>query len=357
MSPVEVRNQTLKGFIFTDQIWEEKVIITGDVTVLPFVSVWVNPGTKVLFTANSDLCGGGGGDILDEMTTHDPTATKEYAQTHSSITVLGNLTALGSPKKKITFTSTADNPKETDWNGIIFYGRRANGILDNCIVSFSHYGPAVHQSDNVYIYESLITNCFWGGLHAFLGNPIFMNNEIAACGHEGIDLHESKAVVSGNLIRDSLVGIIINSRNEGNAIVIEDNKIINCSNFICIQDNAKALIKNNLFVADKNNMPKKFSYKGFTVPYSEIPQGIEIYDNADLVISNNIFKGAEDYSIKYESIGPNMGINRTGFEGVPFRINGYPDRLVIRNNTFIDTAGIVIPEKLKNTSVENNVFK
>lgn len=354
---VKISNQAIKGFIFINQVWEGEITINGDITILPFASVWVQPGTKVLFTPNIDLCKGGEGDILDEMTISDPTATKEYAKTHTSINVLGNLTAIGTENEKIIFTSASKNPKETDWNGIIFYGKQASGFLENCIFSFAHYGPAVHLTDNVYIYNSLITNCFWGGLHAFLASPVFINNEIAACGHEGIDLHESGAIIYGNTIKDSLVGIIINGRCDKQALIVEKNKIINCSNFICIQDNAKACIRNNIFTADINKLPKKFRYKGFTVPYSETAQGIEIYDNADVIIENNLFTGAADYSIKYGSLGPNNGINRTGFKGVPFVVSGYPDMLIIKNNTFIDSASLDIPENLKNTSLENNIFK
>lgn len=357
MPEIVKSNTTIKGRIFTDQIWEKEILVTGDVTIMPFASVNVMPGTKVLFTANSDLCGGGEGDILDEMTKDDPTATAEYAKTHTSIAVLGNLTALGTKDKTIIFTSDAKEPTETDWNGIIFYGKSASGVLDNCEVSYCHYGPAVHFTDNVYIYSSLIKNCFWSGINSFMSSPVFINNEIIGCGHEGFDLHESNALIKGNVIRDSLVGMVINNNKDGQSVLVEDNKIINCANFLCLQDNVKATIKNNVFIGDIEKLPKKFTYKDFTIPYDVTPMGIEICDNADVVIEGNFFKGAVGYTILYSVTGPNEGINRSGFEGIPFEINGVPDRIVIKNNRFVDTAKIDIQKNLKNTVIENNIFE
>lgn len=356
--PVAVKdNVQVKGIIFTDQLWKNKVTVTGDITVMPFASVEVLPGTEVLFSANQDLCAAGDGDILDEMTKDDPTATAEYARSHISMTILGNLTALGTKNKKIIFTSSSENPKETDWNGLIFYGKKASGFLDNCIVSWCHYGPAVHFTDNVYIYNTKVHNCFWSGINAFMCSPVFINNEIIACGHEGFDLHEADPVIFGNIIKDSLVGMVINSSRKGKAVVVEENRIINCANFLCLQDNVKAVIKNNVFLADAKKMPKKFSYKGFTIPYDTTPMGIEICDNADVVIENNYFSGALHYSVKYSKVGPNEGINRSTFEGVPFSISGNPEKLVISNNTFENTAQMDIPEDILNTVIENNVFK
>lgn len=356
-APVSIKdNVELKGIIFTDQIWKNKVIVTGDVTVLPFVSVVVLPGTQVLFSANQDLCRAGDGDILDEMTKDDPTATKEYARSHISMTVLGNLMALGKKDSKIVFTSSSKNPKETDWNGLIFYGRQASGFLDNCVVSWCHYGPAVHFTDNVYIYNTKVHNCFWSGINAFMCSPVFINNEIIACGHEGFDLHEANPVISGNVIKDSLVGMVINSSRNDKHVIIENNRIVNCANFLCLQDNVKAVIKNNVFMAGKNQMPKKFSYKGFTIPYDTSPMGIEICDNADVVITNNYFTGAMHYSIKYSKVGPNEGINRSTFVGVPFDISGNPVNLVISNNTFENTAALDIPKDILNTVTEDNIF-
>lgn len=351
-----IENKRIKGLIITDQLWQKEVIVTGDITIMPFSSVEIMPGTKVLFVPNQDLCSAGDGDILDEMTKNDPTATKEYARTHCSLTVLGNLTAIGAKNKPIVFTSLAKKPKETDWNGLTFFGSQASGFLDNTEVSYSHYGPSVHFTDNVYIYDSKVTNCFWSGINSFMSSPVFIGNYISTCGHEGFDLHESGALILNNIVENSLVGMVINQSRKGKPSIVKNNKIINCANFMCLQDNVKVIVRDNIFKADQNKLPKKFSYKGFTIPYDTSSMGIEICDNADVLLENNYFSGAKHYSIKYSRIGPNEGINRSTFTGVPFEIKGHPDKIIIRNNLFENTAAIDIADDVENVVIKDNKF-
>ena len=171
-SSVEIASGNKTGTIFNDEVWSGTIHVTGDIYVPDGVTLTIEPGTVVQIRANYDDTGQGGEHIIDEATNIDPSASPEYTQTHISFNIRGTLIAVGTPDNKITFTSDADSPYNTDWDGMTFESS-SSGELKYCIIEWVHTGPALHGTNDVKISHSEIRHTFWGGIHAFQNSPVF----------------------------------------------------------------------------------------------------------------------------------------------------------------------------------------
>jgi hypothetical protein len=108
----------------TEQTWGPgTVIINGDVTVPPGVTLNINPGTQVLFVYNFDK---------------HQTGTNT---TRSELIVQGTLNAIGNENHYITFTSSRPVPHHEagDWYGITFR-ENSNLTMRYCNVEYANAG-------------------------------------------------------------------------------------------------------------------------------------------------------------------------------------------------------------------------
>ena len=91
---------TTSGALTEDETWSDEVTLTGDVIVPSGMSLTIEPGTVIRFTALNDDQGAG------ENTSR------------SELVVEGSLEALGTEASPIVFTSSSANPAKGDWYGI-----------------------------------------------------------------------------------------------------------------------------------------------------------------------------------------------------------------------------------------------
>lgn len=333
----EISDSSRSGIILGDEVWSEKIVVTGDVTVPAGVTLTIKPGTKVIFRADYDGTGAGGGHIIDELTSGDPSATPEYTQSHSSLNVEGTLLAAGTPEEKILFTSDSEEPRHTDWDGIRF-GPESSGEMKHCVVEWAHTGPALHGTNGVSVTHCEIRHVFWGGLHAFECSPVFEYNVLDDIGHEAFDTHKASPVIRHNTISHSRNGFVFNYHDIGSGpIVFENNTVRDSSNIGLLQENAYAIIKNNTF-AGSNDTGGPWHYRGFTLDSNEHSNGLGLADNVNVLIANNSFAGFRGPSLYYERIGPNMGIGHTTEEPEPFEIGEGPVSIAVKGNSFANPA-------------------
>ncbi len=330
----EVSYVNRTGAILEDEVWSGEIYVTGDLHVPEGVTLTIKPGTVILVSANSDDSGVGGEHIIDELTVEDPSSSEEYTLSHTHISIAGRLVAVGTPEQKIIFTSSAEEPSYTDWDGITFEST-SSGEMKYSVIEWTHTGPALHGTDNVSISYSEIRHIFWGALHAFECSPVFEYNVLDDIGHEAFDTHKASPVIRYNNISHARTAIVFNYydlRSE-KPIIFENNIIENNGHLAVLQENAYVIIRNNTFIgSDDTGGP--WHYKGFTLNVPDKSQGMNLADNVNVEIYDNKFINIDGPAIKYERVGPNQGIGHTTNIPEPFEIGDNPVKILVRNNYF-----------------------
>lgn len=118
-----------QGHLFTDTTWTPAagpILVIGDITVEPGVTLTVAAGTQVRFAAGSDTMGG----------------NADVGETE--LLVEGRLTVNGTAQARATFTSASTTPQPGDWYGIALASTAANSSIRNAVVRHAQYG--VHSS-------------------------------------------------------------------------------------------------------------------------------------------------------------------------------------------------------------------
>ena len=116
-SEVSLNRQTdICGPIADDDTWTTEdgpVTITCDAALLPGVTLGIEPGVAVRFTAGV------------------------------SLTISGTLQAIGLPSQPITFTSDLEEPAPGDWSGLHFVAGSSDSSLAWCVVEYATAGVVV----------------------------------------------------------------------------------------------------------------------------------------------------------------------------------------------------------------------
>jgi parallel beta-helix repeat protein len=220
-------NRTTSGQITQDEIWRGNILITGDVTIPEGVTLTIEPGTTVRFTAQSDdQHGGGDDDQADyEFFPDDPPAIPANMV---SLIVFGSLNAQGPTERPITFTSDSPSPFVSDWQSIaVESGGMAT--LENVIMEYNYWGLQLNTNasraivtDNTFRHIATCGVCT--GPHPIAGPIVISDNEFSDCRHEAVSTFPSQNItVEHNLFFDNLVGVIA----EGNTILIKNNTFRN----------------------------------------------------------------------------------------------------------------------------------
>lgn len=357
--PMDVSGAERSGILFLDETWSGTVYVTGDLIVPPWATLTIRPGTKVLVRANSDERSEGGEHIVDELTYNDPSSTVNYTRTHSAILIPGKLIAVGTPEERIVFTSDAENPSHTDWEGITFEPG-SSGEMKYCVVEWAHTGPALHGTNNVNVTHCEIRHTFWGGLHAFQCSPVFEYNILDDIGHEAFDTHKASPVIRYNTISHARVGVVFNNHDLQTPLIFENNTIRDSSHIGLLQESCHALIKDNIFMGS-NDTGGPWHYEGFTLSSQPHTLGLGLADNVKAEITGNKFINLEGPAITYQRIGPNMGIGHTTNEPEPFEIGEGPEEILIKDNYFGDSEDEQelreMQDSWDNVKIENNSFK
>ncbi len=134
-SPSNIIGQNVSGLYLTSQIWSGKILVTGNVVILQNLTILA--GTTAKFDVQDDRKTGDevSADGFNDL---DPTRLVSYGKTHASLVVLGKLTAVGTPEKRILFTSAAEKPQIADWEAVLPLGD--GSIIEYAIVEWSRNG-------------------------------------------------------------------------------------------------------------------------------------------------------------------------------------------------------------------------
>lgn len=203
--PQHVQDQSVSGLYPRTQIWSGEILLTGDVTVLRGLTIL--PGTTVKFAVQDDQQRGYE-TPADGYNDLDPTRLLSYGETHASLTVFGKLKAIGTPEKRILFTSAAAEPGIADWEAI--YPKRDGSIIEYATIEWSRNGisPGKNQPNSIFR-NNIIRYAFWGAISSWTSSSQIYNNEIYECGHEGIDVQGGTPIITNNTVYDCHAGIVV----------------------------------------------------------------------------------------------------------------------------------------------------
>lgn len=264
-STENISNTKRSGAYIGNQVWSEKIIITGDTEILGDLTVL--PGTIVKFEVGDDRRRG---DEVgkDGFNNDDPTRLKSYTTTHAGLFVLRKLIAQGTADKKIIFTSNAEKPYLADWEAIVWQGD--GSIIDNVVVEYTRNGlnPIGRQSNSI-IQNSISRHSMWGAISAANSNIKIRNNYLSDAGHEGIDLKSNgNQEVIGNIIDDCHTGIASIAGSQ----LIKNNTITNCGDGVYIDPKSSATSVGNTFVSAPEDSTREWRYGNYVIPIFGYPK-------------------------------------------------------------------------------------
>ena len=272
-------NKTTSGRMMEDEVWRGDILITGDVQVPQEVTLTVEPGATIRFTAQSDDQHGD-----EEYSPEDPSTIHAIM---ISILVLGVLDAQGTPDQPIVFTSDSDVPGPMDWQSITIEDS-GMAVLDYVVIEHSYFGlqlnsPSLRASINHSTIRDVTTCGICTGDHPIDEPIIISNSRFIRCGREAIDTYRDQNImVHHNVFSDNYVAIM----SVGSSIAIESNLFIGNIRGIGVVEggnptiigneftesdgaaifvtNASPIIMNNNIYANLSNMELEGSELGVT---------------------------------------------------------------------------------------------
>lgn len=191
---------------FFPETWSGEVHIENDTLFVPWVTLTISPGTKILFKKGQAL------DLEKTPWTkfadfyikshNDPTGRKGYGQSHFEL--IGKIKAIGTKEKPIIFTSSEKNPEYADWDQIVLFG---GSEMSNVEVSYTHNGVLL-DGNNIKITDSKIHDSLWSCVDIFSSNNTIKNNEIYHCWHQGVGVKtRGQNLIEGNNIHDAWLSV------------------------------------------------------------------------------------------------------------------------------------------------------
>ena len=250
----------VSGLLFGNTVWSGEILVSGDVVVPPLSTLTIEPGTIVRFTAGSDDRPSVF-DIeipADGFNDDDPTRTKNYTDSHTTMIVSGSLIAEGTSELPITFTSDSSQPHYADWGGVNLVG--AASTLTHVVVEYSRNGISV-PSDNpdITVTESIVRHAMWGCFSIAGATGLYEHNLAEDCGHEGFDV-KGASTVRNNRVVDSHASVVV----LGGSPLIENNVF---EDEIHVFEGATPILKNNSYDRSRACAASKtWNYENYHIP-------------------------------------------------------------------------------------------
>ncbi len=186
------------------ETWSGEVRITKDVFFMPWATLTIEPGTRVLFEKLPDIPATPWTTYADAYIKdhNDPTGHTGYNQSHFEITA--HVNAVGTTEQPIMFTSAQQKPEYADWDQLVLL---SGSILDHVEVAYTHNGINV-EGDNIKINNTVSHEALWSCIDSFGDNITIENSEAYNCWHQAIGTKNPKKVVlRNNYIHDVQVGV------------------------------------------------------------------------------------------------------------------------------------------------------
>ncbi|AJE02483.1 NosD domain-containing protein [Geobacter pickeringii] len=285
-----------------DTVWTGEIVVTGDVSVPPGVTLTIEPGTTVRFRK------------IDPASDRNLFGTDSPYYPQAEIIVTGRLIARGSAGKPILFTSAEAVPQPADWGALNFLGSTGN-VVEHCRIEYAYNGIHAHGAQ-VQIRDSIL---------AKNAVAISVKKEEEAKGTPGFGI-PADITVTGNLVEGNKGGINVRT----SRAVISRNTIRNNTFFgIWIKEQCRGEISRNEITGNQKGI---FFYKaeGMTISanniYDNLSYNLAVADEQprDIPAAGNwfgttdrakigelIFDGAADPTVARIVVDPVLGARVT----------------------------------------------
>lgn len=193
----EISDRSMEGLQLRSQVWSGTITLKEDVHIMPWATLTIKPGTKILFKKKKEMEGTDWTQYADTFIKdhNDPTGKEGYNQAHYEL--WGKINAIGTKEAPIIFTSAQENKEYADWDQLILLkGSR----LEYVDVSYAHNGVNVDGGYSI-VKNSKIHDSLWSCIDIFSTNNILESNEVYHCWHQGIGVK----VKGSNTIRNNIV--------------------------------------------------------------------------------------------------------------------------------------------------------
>ena len=211
--PDSLVNTSVSGLRLRPEHWSGTITIVGDTFFVPWVTLKIEPGTKILFNKNPDILNTPWTSFADAYIKdhNDPTGREGYNQSHFDLTA--RINAVGTSSSPIMFMSAQTKPEYADWDQIVLYGGSVFNFVE---VAYAHNGVYIGTDGSLFdrgkttiVTNSKIHDSLWSCIDVWTANAMIKNNEIYHCWHQAIGLKGQSAVniVEENNIHDAQLGI------------------------------------------------------------------------------------------------------------------------------------------------------
>jgi cysteine-rich repeat protein len=273
----------------------------GDLTVAPNVTLTMEPGTTLSFTASSDV-------MLSGSNT-----------SRSELIVAGTLDATGTKANPITIGSTSTSPGS--WYGIDLDTGAKNTVLDNVIVRYATYGLIYRSTGtgNVLKRLSLESSSTYG---AWLrqGSPTLDAVFVISTGSYGVYISDAASPTLTNcVIRNSSSGGMFITHNTPGRSVTVTNCTINANGSYGIYSgagsgNGATVVVTNAIITNQSYGVYKSDAASWTVSYSDVWNNtssnyINVSAGTGTISSNPQYVSALDLHLQGTSVAIDAGTN------------------------------------------------
>ena len=231
----EVANGQVSGIILRSQTWRGEVLVSGDIYVAPWAQLQIEPGTVIKIAVSDDQDAGPAPVVASglQLAGNDPTATRDYARSHISIS--GRIQALGKVSEPINFVSAEAEPGYAAWQGLEVQN---NSVLHNTNISNAQTG--IITSGTVHLERVVVSEMLWDCLRVRRGQARVENSEFSYCWQRGIAvLDESSPILRANTISNSQIGL---AALENSSPQIKGNEFKNNAVAIFLETTGEALV-------------------------------------------------------------------------------------------------------------------
>ena len=298
LSPTPLVNHTTSGRLVRDETWRGEILITGDIEIPAGVTLTIEPGTTVRFTAGKDdRQAGGWEDMAAPERVYFPNDPPAVPAKMIVLVVYGRLVARGTAAQGILFSSDSATPSVTDWGSIPVEGEGAV-VLEYATIEYNYWGlqlnsdrPEVSITRNTF--RHIATCCICAGYHPIETRVEISDNTFQDCRHEAVDTHGEQS------------------------LVVKHNRFIDNQGGVAANDDSTPLIENNLFRNNHTGIGINDNDRGPAVRGNEFEGhaffAIWLYSNSTAVISDNNFHGnAGNIGVGNSSLGVSAGNNWWG---------------------------------------------
>lgn len=199
-----VSDEEVSGISLQPQTWSRTITVKGDVLLVPWVSLTINPGTKILFEKNPDIEGTDWTKWADAYIKehNDPTGKEGYGKSHFEIAA--KIIAVGTKESPIVFTSAQIKKEYADWDQLVLF---SGSRLENVELSFAHNGANINGK-NVIIKNSKLHDSLWSCIDVFSTDNVIEGNEVYHCWHQAIGFKTpGQNIVQNNYAHDAQLSV------------------------------------------------------------------------------------------------------------------------------------------------------